>query len=244
MTSEALDGATLLPLFATPLLVYRARGASELARDLEQVVLERMARSPGVSVSNRGGWHSANDLETWPEAPVGRLMTEVRRATREIVRQTVAECREAHFENWRIEAWANVNVPGAFNVSHDHVGADNIWSGVFYVEGGGISAEARNKGGRTKLEDRSMVPKEVIVDQDPFGREHVVVPEDGLMVLFPASLRHYVEPYCGDETRITIAFNLKHDGFVIPLYEDMQRQNWWWRNFRGLMLVKERLLGK
>ena len=36
----------------------------------------------------------------------------------------------------------------------------------------------------------------------------------------------------------------KHDGFVIPLYEDMQRQNWWWRNFRGLMLVKERLLGK
>ena len=32
-------------------------------------------------------------------------------------------------------------------------------------------------------------------------------PSDGLLVLFPCWMEHYVEPHEGDEPRITIAFN-------------------------------------
>jgi hypothetical protein len=61
------------------------------------------------------------------------------------------------------------------------------------------------------------------------------------MVVFPGRLYHYVEPYTGNRLRITIAFNLKHPDFVVPYYEGMQEPDWWWTNFRGLMIIPEKV---
>ena len=36
-----------------------------------------------------------------------------------------------------------------------------------------------------------------------------LLPEPGLMLLFPSWLRHSVLPYFGDKSRITIAFNIR-----------------------------------
>ena len=42
----------------------------------------------------------------------------------------------------------------------------------------------------------------------PNGHADVhLTPSDGLLVLFPCWMEHYVEPHDGDEPRITIAFN-------------------------------------
>lgn len=38
-------------------------------------------------------------------------------------------------------------------------------------------------------------------------RDIHLTPSDGLVVLFPSWLEHYVEPHRGDEARIAIAFN-------------------------------------
>jgi hypothetical protein len=81
------------------------------------------------------------------------------------------------------------------------------------------------------------VPKELINDSDPFSREVDVTPTEGLLVLFPAGLYHYVEPYFGSAERITIAFNLKNEAYTIPYYQGMQELGWWWTNFRGLMVL-------
>jgi hypothetical protein len=40
-----------------------------------------------------------------------------------------------------------------------------------------------------------------------------IVPEPGLMVLFPSYIPHMVNPHKGAETRISIAFNLRKDPF-------------------------------
>ena len=84
------------------------------------------------------------------------------------------------------------------------------------------------------------MPKEILRCPDAFERELTVVPEAGLMVGFPATLRHYVTPHAGDRERITIAFNLKHHGFVIPRYPEPTPPTFLWRNLRGPMLVASR----
>lgn len=122
-----------------------------------------------------------------------------------------------------IEAWGNVNVKGARNASHDHYSESRgtLWSGIYYVDPGRVSGENSIEG-RTVFEDQVGVPREKIDNDDPFSHELSVEPEPGVMVMFPATLHHRVEPYLGDELRVTIAWNLYHPGFEIPQYGDSE----------------------
>jgi len=237
----SLPEASLLELFPVPILSYQWPDGARLAAELREVILERRYRIPGVRVSNRGGgWHSDKDLQDWREAPVAELKRRVLLMTREVVLRTTPQAGRQHLEGWQLEAWANVNGFGASNSSHDHRGGNNLWSGIFYVDAGGVDSSPA-LGGLTRFEDRSGVPQEIAVGRNPFAREHAIVPETGLMVLFPAALRHYVETYRGRNQRMTIAFNLKHSGFLIPTYADqLQSKRWWWRNFRRVMVGLER----
>lgn len=236
-----LPEAKLFELFPTPVLLHQWPEGPALAAQLRDVVFQRMRETPGVRITNVGGWHSEGDLQTWTQACVQELMGLVLRLTCEMVRRTTRNPAREHLEGWEIEGWANVNGYGASNRSHDHVGGNNVWSGIFYVDTGGVRSSSPEFGGLTKFEDRSGVPKEILANPDAFEREFTVVPEVGLMVLFPASLRHYVQTYYGQDRRVTIAFNLKHRGFRIPMYADqVQAQQWWWKNFRGLMAGLER----
>src|SRR5262245_37974793 len=241
----SLPEASLTELFPVPVLSYRWPDGDRLAAELREVILERKHKTTGVRVSNRGGgWHSNNDLQDWPEAPVAELKRRILLMTREVVLRTTPQAATSHLEGWQMEAWANVNGFGASNSSHDHVGGNNMWSGIFYVDTGGVDSSPA-MGGLTKFEDRSGVPQEIEVGTNPFAREHSIVPETGLMVLFPASLRHYVETYQGKNQRMTIAFNMKHTGFAIPTYADqLQANRWWWKNFRGLMVGLDRVKRK
>src|SRR5262249_27266319 len=151
-------------------------------------------------------------------------------------RRTVPDVKDDHLNDWQVVAWANVNRHGAYNKPHHHDGYGVIWSGFYYVDTG-EAGSGQPVGGYTKFQDRSGAPKEVICNPDPYEREVSVKPTSGLMMMFPGRLYHYVEPYEGDRLRITIAFNFKHPRFVIPYYEGMQEPNWWWTNFRGIMIL-------
>jgi hypothetical protein len=131
-------------------------------------------------------------------------------------RRRLPEARAAE-----IEAWANVNRRGDYNAAHIHE-PKYIWSGVYYVDPG----DAEPASGCIKFEDRSGVAKEIVHNPDPFEREVAVKPEAGLMLMFPVTLFHYVEPYLGQSPRISIAFNLANAGFTIPVY-DYVRPTWW-----------------
>jgi len=60
------------------------------------------------------------------------------------------------------------------------------------------------------------VPRPEQSNGSSFVQEVTVEPKPGLMVLFPSTLRHRVEPYRGDSRRITIAWNLFHSRSHIP----------------------------
>lgn len=87
--------------------------------------------------------------------------------------------------------WAVVNRAGSYHKRHVH-GDGVIWSGVYYVAPGGPPSA------RTSFEL-------------PTGVEYVT-PEPSLMVMFPATTWHSVEPHHGPEPRITIAFDAVPNG--------------------------------
>jgi uncharacterized protein (TIGR02466 family) len=247
--SSFLPGAELLELFPTPLLRHLWPDSEALNAELRDVILARMRVAHGESTwqgSNIGGWHSPKDLDTWPHPCVGVLSTRIQTLVQEMVARVVARPLEAHLRDWSFYAWANVSYRGAKNASHVHSHEKNtIWSGIYYVDAG-EDASVSAPSGVTKFEDRSGVPKEVIGNPDPFEREFSVTPQPGLMVLFSSKLWHRVEPFEGTGARITVAFNVSHPGFVVPVYPASESsdpgglRSWMWRNFRGVMLSLSR----
>lgn len=102
------------------------------------------------------------------------------------------------------------------------------------VPGGGASdpGGASGPGGGGEPADKCVEP-DWAVDHDL-----QIEPTPGKMVVFPATLPHYVTPYLGTEKRITIAFNLRHTGFMVTDFENRHsRRRTLWRDYRGPMLI-------
>ena len=189
---------------------------------LSAAILARMQLGAGEISSNEGGgWHSRRDLHTWREPVVATFLERIEQMLAAIIRATTPNAPEQLFEGWLISAWANVNGKGASNRSHSHFWSRRraLWSGVYYVDPGS-AADGEDISGRTIFEDRVLVPRPLHGGGAPFAAELAVVPRAGTMVMFPATLAHRVEPYRGEAKRITLAWNLYHPGFAIPLYDD------------------------
>jgi Putative 2OG-Fe(II) oxygenase len=80
------------------------------------------------------------------------------------------------------------------------------------VDVGDIGSDAAAQG-RTIFEDWTHVAVDINRNTDVLRRDVQIMPQNGRMLLFPASLKHSVESYRGERPCITIAFNLHHPGF-------------------------------
>ena len=234
------SAAQMAHLFPAPVIFLDWPDSEALNAALKEVVLRRRERSPGVVKTNRGGWQSTTDLQKWQEPPVQVLVGRILELAQEYVARQIGR-RDSSFETgWEIRAWANVNEHGHFNRTHDHLGQHSFFSGVYYVNVGDL--ETGNMSGRTRFEDWTRVAIDTNTDPDALRRDYLMTPRNGRMLMFPASLMHSVEPYGGHAQRITIAFNLYHPGFAVPrLAEHLQQADWWWTNFRGLVLLKRKI---
>lgn len=121
--------------------------------------------------------------------------------------------------------WANVNRPGDANQLHCHPGA--YWSGVYYPDPGG--AEKTTGGGELVLEDPRypgayMALPDLLLktaDGGAMTSQVMIRPEKGVLVLFPAWLRHSVRPHRGDRERVSIALNLMLTGVVETKHQEV-----------------------
>lgn len=208
--------------FRIPIFQWQIDEADDLNAQLRDAILQQYESTDGIQVSNRdGGWHSKKNLQDWSAPGVEQFMRHIGSGVRDIVRQTVDEPERAHLDNWLIEAWANVNVKGARNESHAHGGRKRptLWSGIYYLDSGMADGGGDIQGG-TVFEDRIGVPRAMDDTDYAVPQEEVIEPESGLMVMFPSTLHHRVEPYLGDTRRITIAWNLYHPRFRVPCYDE------------------------
>lgn len=243
-------------LGASPLFTHVWPDCHELNAQLRQIVLERMAVSPGLKKSNCGGWQSERNLQLWGGPAIEELLERMHAMLREVIRATVDDPDDILLNGWDIEAWANVNQLGDSVAVHNHAGGVNMWAAIYYVDTGERARAPRS--GFTRFVDMSGIPRPVRggahvpsslpatgarqdrCTQPEWHDEHdlQLQPQSGKMVVFPASLPHYVTAYEGTSKRITIAFNLRHTKFAIAEFENpYSRRRVLWRNYRGLMLV-------
>jgi hypothetical protein len=83
--------------------------------------------------------------------------------------------------------WLNAMPPGSSTSRHSHAEHDELLSGVYYVTAPAHSGD-------------------IVFADAPF--EIRVPPAPGLLLLFPPTLVHWVEPHRGDGLRLSVAFNL------------------------------------
>jgi uncharacterized protein (TIGR02466 family) len=191
-------------LFVTPLLNRRLAVATpEFLEKVKAHVLDLMVKDKGVRRSNVGGWHSSGDLFNTDDATMKALEAALLGVAAEMsyyrARDFNAECTiEVDFQGG---AWANVSYESDFNRPHIHPGF--VWSGVFYVDTGpGLPRDdpRANEAGNIEFLD----PR----PGNHHSTKHVIRPRAGQVLIFPAWLSHYVNPYRGPGERISIAFNV------------------------------------
>ncbi len=200
----------IVPMFATPCAMVELPDATNLNTELRRAIAERQKTHPGTQHSNLGGWQSDWDMDRWGGAAAIKLLAFARNVANRV---TADRQGKPVTIAWRANMWTNVNRAGHANEFHSHPGS--YWSGVYYVDDGGIAADPRLGGELEFMDPRGPGPA-MYAPHLAFampgglsvGANETVPPRSGLLVLFPAWLLHQVRPYRGTAERVSIAFNL------------------------------------
>jgi uncharacterized protein (TIGR02466 family) len=170
--------------------------------ELGSLIFAEEARYASVGRSNIGGWHSRTDFLNHPEPAVAALTNWITWAVRQMVSATTGS--DSFQGTLLISAWAAICRTGAYHAPHSH--PDSAWSGVYYVDAGTEDPDHPLSGVLEFLDPRAGV-EAVTAPGDPYGKPIRIQPEDGLIVIFPSWLYHWVHPYTGPTRRIAISFN-------------------------------------
>jgi uncharacterized protein (TIGR02466 family) len=197
-------------LFPTPIIHFEVPDSAALNVELKAAIERQQKFDPGTQHSNFGGWQSTWDMDKWGGMAAVRLLAYARNSANRV---TCNRKGEPVVVTWKANMWANVNRSGHGNEFHSHPGS--FWSGVYYVEDGGICADPSLEGQLEFMDPRGpgvIMYAPALAFNVPgglsVGANEVVLPRPGLMVLFPAWVLHQVRPYKGNAERISIAFNL------------------------------------
>jgi uncharacterized protein (TIGR02466 family) len=200
----------IVPLFATPVVIGDVPDAARLNVELRNAIEVHRRTHAGTQHSNLGGWQSEWDMDRWGGAPALKLLAIGRNTANRVT--TDRQGRPVSV-SWRANMWANVNQSGHANEFHSHPGS--FWSGVYYVDDGGIGADP-GLGGELEFMDPRGPGPAMYAPHLGFampgglsvGANETVPPKSGRLVMFPSWVLHQVRPYRGNGERISIAFNL------------------------------------
>ena len=184
-------------IFKTPILNTKVSNTKAALEVYEEIRKKNESRK----VSNRGGYQS----------PL--LLRENREKifTAEIMKDILEEAINVYGwkkpVNFNIDgAWFNANEAGDYNISHRH--SKCHFSFDWYLKVPDSSSE------QLILEhpDSGLIMTGLFdlkrSDKNHYNSETMqITPSEGLLVMFPASLKHRVERYEGQETRVSLAFN-------------------------------------
>jgi hypothetical protein len=206
----------IAPIFSTPLVVFEVPDAASLNADLRRVIEQREKTHPSTQHSNVGGYQSSWDMDKWGGAPAIKLLAIGRNVANRVTTDVDGIAGQGPHPGyfavtWQANMWANINRSGHGNEYHCHRGS--YWSGVYYVDDGGIDADPSLGGEIEFMDPRGPIPTmlaphlRVAVSPNRSSTERVR-PRAGRMILFPSWVMHQVRPYRGSAERISIAFNL------------------------------------
>jgi uncharacterized protein (TIGR02466 family) len=198
---SALNVATgIQQIFPTFLMRRNLEKAKPLNARLRQIVLEmEIKQDGGNNSSNVGGWHSSPDLMEWDYDEIRDLNRVVLETGADLACSMMpgsyeGDCQIKYYGG----CWANLLRHGGYNRIHNHPGA--VFSGCYYVSCG---EPVNNPMYNGWIEFQDPRPGNI------YGGKERVEPEEGLLLMFPSWLNHFVNPFMGGGERISIAFNLE-----------------------------------
>ena len=188
-------------LFPTPLLHFTVADHEALNETLLVEIAVRRAAEEGVSRTNRLGWHSQSDLFDRTEPAQATLAETIKQAAAEATRKLAPR---APLDGLHLvcEGWINVNPTGAYNAPHDHGGS--FWSGAYYVA---VPDDDGDGGAIEFIAPHHLHSPGGVVRAPMTAAKATFRPTAGTLLLFPATLIHWVHPNSSAEKRVTIAFN-------------------------------------
>jgi uncharacterized protein (TIGR02466 family) len=113
--------------------------------------------------------------------------------------------------NFHVQAWANVNRFGDYHNLHNH---PHSWlSGTYYVQVPETTRPLKtrsdiNPGCISFFDPRPQANMLAIRGDAQVDPEYRLLPEPGLLLVWPAFVHHLVHPNLSDEERISISFNV------------------------------------
>ena len=113
--------------------------------------------------------------------------------------------------DWHVQAWPNVNRFGDYHNLHNH---PHSWlSGTYYVQ---VPTDMGQREGRSDLnpgaisffDPRAQANMLAVKGDGQVEAEHRVMPEPGMLLIWPAFVHHLVHPNLSKENRISVSFNV------------------------------------
>tara|TARA_R110000787_G_scaffold239367_9_gene345671 strand:- start:6975 stop:7601 length:627 start_codon:yes stop_codon:yes gene_type:complete len=192
-----------LDLFPTKLVRRHLNNFEEPTRDLIKLIREMEKANKSLTTDYREN----NPLE-YDRAGPNWLRGEIN--------QTVIEYLQSiginYAVNWQIHAWANINRLGDYHDPHNHPHA--YLSGTYYLKMPSTTQKPTRQrsdvrpGCITFYDPRTGFNMSSIRNDPYVDPEFTVLPEPGLLMMWPGSLMHFVHPNLADETRISLSFNI------------------------------------
>lgn len=157
---------------------------------------------PGVTISNRGGWHSGELINPIPPS-LDELFKELSVFVNDVPQRYMGTSNLI-LGNW----WININGKYDYNEQHDH--QNSVLSGTYYVQ---VPEEnmgdlVLHRGDSAEFFLTSKVEREQTMANSTMIKCNV---KESSFYLFPSWVKHSVERNNSDSERISIAFN-----FVSP----------------------------
>lgn len=195
--------------FATPVFIKVDVNHEQNVSQLKDEIYKMRGEDVGTVRSNQGGWHSETNIFYRTEPGIKRicdLMTEcIHDCTKEIAPDFQIDYQKLEM---KCEGWVNINPQHSYNVPHDHPGY--TWSCVYYVQ---VPDQKDSRSGKIEfLDPRTCVAAnatDIYKKSEHFAQKRKISPENGMIIIFPSYLKHWVYPNAEDEDRITFAYNFK-----------------------------------
>jgi uncharacterized protein (TIGR02466 family) len=113
--------------------------------------------------------------------------------------------------DWTIQGWANINRFGDYHDAHNHPRA--YLSGTYYVK---IPTKMETHKSRrdvrpgciTFYDPRGAVNMNAIRNDPYVDPEYTLLPEPGMLLMWPSFIHHFVHPNLSKATRVSISFNI------------------------------------
>ena len=194
--------------FSTPLWSFRIPDPQGLNAELARALIDESEQVPGVQrVSFGRVWQSEPDL-VFRDAPPFRALCAMLASHAEAGLGELA-ARRGHPQvelDLGLRVWATVMRDGDHVMHHDHEDASFVLQ--YYPDAGDPPDEAAPSSGVVTFVSPQRVSASLL-GLDLFPPSIDVRPHDGLLLMFPGHLQHYVHAYRGRRPRVCVSAALR-----------------------------------